>query len=120
MTGVFVALAGGLGAGTRYVLDSTLSPRLPAHLPLATLIINVIGSFLLGLLVGSSVAPGARLILGIGFLGGFTTFSAASVESVRLVFARRPSAAAGLLAMMLGGSVLAAACGYLLGRALAG
>ena len=118
MIGLAVAVAGGLGGGARYLLDTLLTPRLPARLPLATLLINVLGSFLLGLLVGTSAGPTSQLVLGTGFLGGFTTFSAASAECVRLAFARRIGAAAFFAALMLAASVAAAALGYLGGAVL--
>lgn len=120
MIGLAVALAGGIGAGARYALDTLLTPHLPVRLPLATLLINVLGSLLLGLLVGASTAPTAQLILGTGFLGGFTTFSAASAECVRLAFARRWGAAAFYGALMATTCVAAAALGYLGGAALTG
>ncbi len=116
MISLAAALAGGLGAGARYLLDAVLTPRLHPRLPLATLVINVVGSFLLGLLLASGFGgPSAQHVLGVGFLGGFTTFSAASAEMVRLALAGRIRAAAALGAAMLAASVLAAAAGLWLG-----
>ena len=117
-----VAAAGGLGAAARFMLDGALTVRLPRTLPTATLAINVLGSFLLGAVTGWAAggAEGAmRGVLGVGFLGGFTTFSTASVEVVRLVRARRPAAAVGLalamLALSLGAAVLGLAVGSWMG-----
>jgi CrcB protein len=74
-----------------------LRSRLRGALPAATILINLSGSFVLGLLTGmaaDTVLPDAvRAVAGTGFLGGYTTFSAASVETVRLVEARRPALA---------------------------
>ena len=118
---VFVALshAGGLGAGARFVLDGLIRSHVASTYPLGTLIINISGSFLLGLVTGlslSAVLPDeALLIVGSGFLGGYTTFSAASVESVRLLQERRYGIALVNSVGMLVGSVLASACGLLLG-----
>ena len=94
MTGLLVALAGGLGAATRFWVDGTITQRNPTRFPLGTLLINVSGSLLLGLLVGwaSGHAAGDLVaIAGTGFLGGYTTFSTASVEAFRLVRTERDS-----------------------------
>lgn len=116
---VWVALAGGLGAGARFVVDGLLTEHLGRRLPTATLVINVVGSFLLGVVVGWSAGHDGRAILrsvvGVGFLGGFTTFSTASVELVRLVRAERPWAAGFLAVVMAGASVGAALLGLLAG-----
>lgn len=122
MTPLWVALAGGLGAGARFMVDGLLTEHLRRRLPTATLVINVAGSFLLGAVVGWVTAHNGTMVLrsvaGVGFLGGFTTFSTASVELVRLVRAERPTAAAVLAAAMLLLGLLAAALGLALGTAL--
>ncbi|WP_182355228.1 fluoride efflux transporter CrcB [Flaviflexus huanghaiensis] len=86
---VWVSLAGGLGASARFVLDGLIRAHSDGPTPRATIIINVTGSFLLGLLIGitagSLLSASALLIMGTGFLGGYTTFSTASVETVRLI-----------------------------------
>ena len=115
MITVLMALAGGLGAGTRYGLDLWVRPRVSAHLPWSTLLINVSGSFALGLLVGLGGSDAWHTILGTGFLGGYTTFSTASVETAHLVIDRRYAAAATSALAMVAVSVVAAACGYALG-----
>ena len=93
MTVLLLALAGGLGAVARFVLDGTISTARVWRHPVGTTVINLGGSFLLGLLVGlgvTRVLPGsALLVLGTGFLGGYTTFSTAAYETVRLVEQRR-------------------------------
>jgi CrcB protein len=92
-----VAVAGGLGAVARLVLDGVLRSRVAINFPLGTTVINVTGSFLLGLVTGLALAHGLpvewRAILGTGFLGGYTTFSTASYETVRLAQQRRYRAA---------------------------
>lgn len=120
MIGVWVALAGGLGAAARFVADGALTRLCRRTLPTATLVINVIGSLLLGLLLGWAPAGDSstiRAVLGVGFLGGFTTFSTASVELVRLARAGRPVAAVILGLVMLALSLAAAILGLGLGRA---
>jgi fluoride exporter len=117
MTALWLSLAGGLGAIARYGIDSGLRERWPVRFPVGTLLINVSGSLLLGVLTGLVIAHGAstdlRTIAGTGFCGGYTTFSAASVETVRLAEQRRwvpaLSYAAGslLLALLAAGAGLA-------------
>ncbi|GGC44418.1 fluoride efflux transporter CrcB [Brevibacterium sediminis] len=92
---VFVALAaaGGLGASSRMLIDGLIKSRMSTALPWGTIIINVSGSLMLGLLTGlagANLLPQAwHLVLGTGFLGGYTTFSTASFETVRLLQERR-------------------------------
>ncbi|MGZ1490930.1 fluoride efflux transporter CrcB [Brevibacterium sediminis] len=92
---VFVALAaaGGLGASSRMLIDGLIKSRMSTALPWGTIIINVTGSLVLGLLTGlagANLLPEAwHLVLGTGFLGGYTTFSTASFETVRLLQERR-------------------------------
>ncbi|MGO4246898.1 fluoride efflux transporter CrcB [Paenarthrobacter sp. RAF54_2] len=89
MTIVLLALAGGLGAAVRFMMDGLIRARVRTALPWATIFINVSGSLLLGFLAGvvmQGQAPESlQLILGTGFLGGYTTFSTASLETIRLV-----------------------------------
>lgn len=121
---VALAVAGGLGAALRLLVDGLVQERTSIAYPLGTMIINVSGSFLLGLLTGlavASVLPAEwRLILGTGFLGGYTTFSTASFETVRLAQQHRVLAAVvnGIGMLLLG--VAAAALGFLVGLAVAG
>ena len=88
MTALVVALAGGLGAISRYLLDSGIQRRFGRIAPIGTISVNVIGSFVLGLITGlvthHGVPPRAEVILGVGFCGGLTTFSTASFETIRL------------------------------------
>ncbi len=122
MSVLLLALAGGLGAVARFVLDGAISAAGTARswrYPVGTTVINVSGSFLLGLLAGLAAGrllpDAALLVLGTGFLGGYTTFSTAAFEAVRLGEQGRWVAA---LVHGLGQVVLAtvlAALGYLAG-----
>lgn len=84
-----IALAGGAGAAARMLLDTFISSRIKSELPWATILINLSGSFALGLLTGLLAAqslPDPWLqIVGTGFLGGYTTFSTASYQTVVLL-----------------------------------
>jgi fluoride exporter len=119
---VALALAGGLGAACRFMLDGAIRGRIRRRFPIGTAVINLSGSFLLGLVTGLALAhalpPEWRLILGTGFLGGYTTFSTASFETVRLALERRWGAAALNGFGIMAGAFLAAAVGLWLGGVL--
>jgi CrcB protein len=100
-----VFLGGALGGVARYGL-ALLLPVQPGHLPWATLATNVIGCALIGVLMVIVLeVPGphrlARPFLGVGFLGGFTTFSAFAVESDRLISSGKPFTAGVYMAASL-------------------
>ena len=89
-----IALGGGAGAVLRYqagrALTALLGPATVAAFPWATLVVNVVGSFAMGLLAGWLARHGSgsetwRLLVGVGLLGGFTTFSAISLELMLLI-----------------------------------
>ena len=84
-----VALAGGVGAVARYVVDGLVQDRVFGPFPWGTTVVNVTGSLVLGFLTGLAWYHGApaRLdaVLGTGLCGGLTTWSTASWETVRLV-----------------------------------
>ncbi len=103
-----LGVAGGLGSVARFMLDGVIRTRVRTASPLGTMTVNISGSLALGLLSGLALAallpPGWALVLGGGFLGGYTTFSTASAETVRLVQAGRTTAAL----LTGGGTALAA------------
>ena len=85
MTWLFVFCGGGLGAMARYGL-SFLVPRTAGGFPWATFCANMVGALLIGLLAGTLLSrEGARGFWIVGVLGGFTTFSAFSLETVQLI-----------------------------------
>jgi CrcB protein len=82
------ALAGGAGAGLRYLVDVLVVGGRPARFPLGILVVNVTGSFALGMLTGLGaglVGTDLAWVLGVGLVGGYTTFSTVSVESALLI-----------------------------------
>lgn len=119
---LLLSLAGGLGAGARFVADGLLRSRIRTALPVGTMLINATGALLLGLLTGMvlahQVGPQLVAVLGTGFMGGYTTFSTSSFETVRLIQSGRIWFAVvnGLGTLVL--SVAAAACGLIVGGAL--
>ena len=80
---------------------------------------NVLGSLILGVLVGLPYRPRVQVLVGIGFCGSFTTFSSWMVNSVDLIHQGRPMAAVGLIGLTLGLGIGAAALGLLVGRRVA-
>ena len=115
-----IGVAGALGALTRYLLSRFVAERVPSQFPLGTLLINISGSFLIGLIAGlvghNVVSPALQLVLATGFLGGYTTFSTMHWEGTQLI--RGGNAMQGLL--YLGGTfalgIPIAALGLMLGR----
>lgn len=118
MIALWVALAGSAGAMARFAVDAAIRHRWAPTLPVATLVVNATGSLLLGILTGLVLRHGASpqllLVLGVGFCGGYTTFSTASMETVRLIQDRRYRAAAGYAFGGLAVTLLAAAAGLAL------
>lgn len=117
-----LGMAGALGAVTRYLVGRMVAQRTASAFPWGTLLINVSGAFLIGLVAGLAsqklLAPLAQTILATGFLGGYTTFSTMAWEGMQL--ARGGSLRQS--ALYLGGTVLpgvlAAALGLWLGAGL--
>lgn len=112
---MLMLLAGAVGAVTRFMLDASVKVRWRSQFPLATVVINITGSLLLGVLAGLVLFHGQpsawQTIVGTGFCGGYTTFSTASFETVRLIQqGRRLSALTNALGSLVA-SVAACALG---------
>jgi fluoride exporter len=86
---VYVAAGGALGATARYLLSTWIAGRAGPDFPWGTFVINLSGSFLIGLVLGlveaGSLSSDARLFLAVGVLGGYTTFSTFTYESLGLI-----------------------------------
>lgn len=109
-----IALLGGFGAAIRVLLEAKLSSAAGAAFPVGTLVVNLLGALLLGLLVGVGISGDLLLLLSLGLLGSFTTFSTWMLQSYSLagrgmnrlaVLNIGLSLAAGLLAVWLGDSL---------------
>jgi CrcB protein len=115
-------LAGALGALARFLIDALIKQRWRASFPLGTVVINVTGSLLLGVLAGAVLFHGEsstwQTVVGTGFCGGYTTFSTASFETVRLVQQHRRMQALANAIGSLVSSVAACAVGLALVWAL--
>jgi CrcB protein len=115
MTWLLVALGAAAGAPLRYLMDRAIQARYRTGLPWGTFAVNVTGSFVLGLVAGSTTDPELLALLGSGLCGAFTTFSTFSYETVRLVEDGRWSRAIGNVL----GSVLAGLAAVALGLLVA-
>lgn len=100
---LLVALGGALGSAMRYLTAILLARHYTGSIPLATLVVNVLGCFLIGLLIGlCSETTYLRLLFITGFCGGFTTFSTFTAES----YVMFREGAYGLAFLYIAGSVL--------------
>lgn len=114
-------LGGAVGAGARHAIGQHLAQRLTGF-PWPTLIVNLSGGLLMGVLAGvyarqASPLDGLWLFLGVGVLGGFTTFSAFSLDAVTLIQRGAPGLAAAYVTASLLGAMTLFAGGLLIGKA---
>ena len=121
---LLVALGGAIGAAVRYLAGVFIGMRLGPDFPWGTFIINVSGSFFIGMvlvLTEEGVLPaGARLFLAVGVLGGYTTFSTYSYETLQLLTSGEPETAAlNTLGQVVAG-LAAVYLGVIVARALKG
>jgi CrcB protein len=118
-TGLAVALAGGAGAFARYALDLYAGDRLePHHQVYVTLAVNVAGSLLLGLVMGVHPDGRTRVVLGVGFLAAFTTFSTLVAQMYHAADAGRYATSVALPLISLLAGLAALSLGVAAGRAL--
>ncbi|GAB3991866.1 fluoride efflux transporter FluC [Nocardioides marmoraquaticus] len=116
LTVVLVAVGGGLGAALRYAAGRALD----RGWHLGTLLVNVVGSALLGALVGADAPTAVLTVVGVGVCGGLTTYSAFAVQTVSHARSRRPRRAAAYALVTVGGCLLAATAGWAVAGTLLG
>ena len=125
MTALYIGIAGGLGSMSRFLLGNWAARAWgdKVSLPVGTLVVNVLGSLLIGLLVAVFATRGEldsrwRMVLGIGFLGGFTTYSSFALQTVGLLEDRSLASAAWYVGLTLLCAGLACFLGLAVGRRL--
>jgi len=115
---VGVGVLGGCGALARFGLTLLVADRFHPHLPLGTMAVNLSGAFLLGLLAGAAVDGDARLLLGAGAIGSYTTFSTWMLETQRIGEAGKRRIAVTNVVLSIALGLGAAALGRLVGQQL--
>ncbi len=123
-TWLAVAIGGALGSLARFWLAAKMTELTGPRFPWGTLMINVLGSFVIGLVAAATLLPprvalhpDLRVFLMVGVCGGFTTFSAFSLQSLELLQAGDIWPAAGYIVGSLALCLAAVLAGWLLGRA---
>lgn len=120
---LLVIFGGGLGAGGRYLVGQWAAMQFGTGLPFGTWLVNILGGLVMGLLVGWLARPGQpaeplRLLLAVGVLGGFTTFSAFSLEVANMLIRDELVLAAAYAVSSVVGSVLALFAGLMIIRTM--
>lgn len=122
---LIVCAAGAAGCGARYLVALWATERFGARLPYGTLLVNVIGSFLIALVMELSIRivdfpPNLRLALTTGFLGGLTTYSSFNFETTQLAFAGHTMRALANIVVTVGVCLIAGLLGVLVARRFGG
>ncbi|MDQ3734977.1 MAG: fluoride efflux transporter CrcB [Actinomycetota bacterium] len=117
MIWLWVGLGAALGAPARYLIDRLVQTRYAGSFPWGTLLVNAVGSFVLGIVTGAAqaLAPAVGAVVGIGFCGALTTYSTFSYETLRLLETKVATFAAANVMVALAGGFGAAALGLTLG-----
>jgi len=113
---LLVFVGGGLGAVSRFLVTTALAGKL-GNFPLGTLAANVLGSLLMGLVIGilAGRADSVRLFVAVGFLGGFTTFSSFSAETLALIQNGQIFSASANVVVSVAAGLIACAVGLKIG-----
>lgn len=86
---IYVILGSSIGGAARYLAQEFIQKNYPSFIPLGTLFVNIIGSFIIGIIYAlaekSKISAEFRILFATGFCGGFTTFSSFAFENVRLM-----------------------------------
>lgn len=122
---LLICLGGALGTGARYLITGWVPQLVDPTFPYGTLTVNVVGSFLMALvmtvaLATSAIPPSLRLFLTTGFIGGFTTYSSFSYETLTLIEQRAWLSVILDVGLTVGICLLASLLGLIVARALLG
>ena len=115
---LWICLGGAFGTGARYLLSVWALQALGPSFPFGTFLVNVVGSFLLGVIAGGgeTVSPAWRVTLSVGVMGGFTTYSSFNLETLRMLDERDFGLAGLYMASTVVGCLLAGGFGLLVGQ----
>jgi fluoride exporter len=118
---LIIGLGGFLGSVARYMTAKFVDEKLSPSFPYGTLTVNILGSFLLGIIYVLAVRKAGlnengRLFLGVGFCGGFTTFSAFALENFNLMQEKLAGTSLLYISLSVGGGILALAAGIWMAR----
>lgn len=113
-----VMVLGGAGAVCRFLVDRLVTSALGRPFPFGTLVVNISGALILGLLAGLALSPHLALLFGVGFVGSYTTFSTWMLETQRLAEERRGRPAVANIVGSVALGLIAAATGLWLGSVL--
>lgn len=111
-----VAIGAVGGASLRWLIGVYLPTTATVSIP--TLLVNIIGSFIMGALLAMSLSDQSRLLWVTGFLGSFTTFSALSANVLEMLIAQKYTQAMLIILLYLLGGIMAVVMGFWLGRAI--
>lgn len=120
LNGALVAIGGFFGAVSRFGISQWVKKRYTFAFPVATLAVNLAGSFLLGLIIGSGIGKHWESLLGTGFMGAFTTFSTFKLENIEIHANRNWKVLLSYLAISYVGGVFLAFVGMSVGAQLSG
>ncbi|WP_342045791.1 fluoride efflux transporter CrcB [Bacillus sp. OTU530] len=115
---LLVAIGGFFGAISRFGISNWFKTRYPSSFPIGTLLINLLGSFLLGYIIGKGIDESWQLLFGTGFMGAFTTFSTFKLENIQLYANKKWKALALYLGISYTFGILLAFLGMKLGHIL--
>ncbi|MCS0673272.1 fluoride efflux transporter CrcB [Cytobacillus firmus] len=113
---LMVGMGGFIGAICRLWVSQVINKRIVSTFPAATLVINLIGSLLLGIMVGSGIEGSLFMLIGTGFMGAFTTFSTFKLEAIQLHMDKRKKELILYNVLSYGGGILLAFLGIELGK----
>jgi fluoride exporter len=113
---ILVSVGGFLGAISRFALSKKIQNQNENEFPSGTLTVNLIGAFLLGMLIGTELQGSLYTLLGIGFMGAFTTFSTLMLEAVNLKKAEKKKLYYSYLISSYAIGIILAVCGLIVGR----
>lgn len=117
---LYVAIGGALGSVSRYLLSNWVNNKTKSNFPWGTFSVNIIGSFIIGiffiLVMDKANSPQLKLIVSVGFLGAFTTFSTFSLETFNLIRENNILLALGNIGLSVALGLLAVWSGIIIGK----